>query len=213
MALQLGKNPWILISLVFLETLFIFIPALISSKIENKAIKKILFEMGFQKNEDVIIKIIAGVSIGVLFFVIGDFIIIFFRDLIIKNLLGSGFVETGQEGTIDTSPVQPSLIQMVILIILQIVIIGPCEEAFFRGFLIKKAKSEVKVVYLIIISSSLFAFYHVPPFLVPLATTITFFGYYFTFGILLALIFIYFDYSLIPCLIAHSSFNIILLLI
>ena len=213
MVVQLGKNPWLLIGLIFLEVLFVVVPAFISSKIEKKTFKKLLSEMGFQKNKDIFIKILVGLNIGLIFFFFGDLLILFFRNIIIENIFGSKFIQVGQEGAITTVPIQPNLIQIIILILLQIIIIGPCEEAFFRGFLIKKIKSNVKMPYIIVISSILFAFYHVPPFLVPMTTVITFFGYYFTFGLLLALIFIYFNYSLIPCSISHSFFNILLLLI
>ncbi|MFW9940908.1 MAG: CPBP family intramembrane glutamic endopeptidase [Candidatus Thorarchaeota archaeon] len=213
MTIELGEKPWILIGLIFLELLFIIIPAYISSKIEKKSFKTLIFEMGFQKNNDILLKIVAGLSIGVIFFFFGNFIIIFFEQIIIENLLGAKFIAAGQEGVINTSPIQPNLIQIIILLILQIIIIGPCEEAFFRGFIIKKLNSKVKIVYSVIISSILFSLYHVPPFLVPLPTTITYFGYYFVFGILLASIFIFFDYSLIPCSISHSSLNVLLLLL
>jgi len=213
MAIQLGENPWILIGLIFLEILFIIIPAYISSKIEKKSFKILIFEMGFQKNEDILVKIIAGLSIGVMFFFFGNFILIFFQYIIIENLLGEKLIAEGQEGVINTLPIQPDLIQIIILVILQIIIIGPCEEAFFRGFIIKKLNIKVKVIYSAMISSIFFSLYHVPPFLVPLTTIITYFGYYFVFGILLASIFIFFDYSLIPCSISHSFLNILLLLL
>jgi len=213
MAIQLGENPWILIGLIFLEILFIIIPAYISSKIEKKSFKILIFEMGFQKNEDILVKIIAGLSIGVIFFFFGNFIVIFFQHIIIENLLGEKFIAEGQEGVINTLPIQPDLIQIIILVILQIIIIGPCEEAFFRGFIIKKLNIKVKVIYSAMISSIFFSLYHVPPFLVPLTTIITYFGYYFVFGILLASIFIFFDYSLIPCSISHSCLNVLLLLL
>jgi len=213
MAIQLGENPWILIGLIFLELLFIIMPAYISSKIEKKSFKILIFEMGFQKNEDILVKIIAGLSIGVIFFFFGNFIVIFFQHIIIENLLGEKFIAEGQEGVINTLPIQPDLIQIIILVILQIIIIGPCEEAFFRGFIIKKLNIKVKVIYSAMISSIFFSLYHVPPFLVPLTTIITYFGYYFVFGILLASIFIFFDYSLIPCSISHSCLNVLLLLL
>ncbi|MFW9864625.1 MAG: CPBP family intramembrane glutamic endopeptidase [Candidatus Thorarchaeota archaeon] len=213
MGAQLGENPWILIVLIFLEILFVIVPAFISSKIESKSFTTLLSEMGFQKDKDYVLKIIAGLGIGILFFFSGDFILIFFRNIVVENLLGAGFIKEGQEGVISTTPIQPNVIQVLIIASLQIIIVGPCEEAFFRAFLIKKVNVKFKVVYSIIISSIIFAFYHVPPFLVPLPTVITFFGYYFIFGVLLALIFVYFNYSIIPCSIAHSCFNILLLLI
>ena len=213
MVVQIGQNSWILIGLMFLEIFFIIIPALLSSKIEKKDLKTLLIEMGFDKNEDFIIKIVAGVSFGILLFFSGDLIIIFIRNIIIENLLGTDFIKSGQEGVISTLPVQPSSAQLIIIIILQILIVGPCEEAFFRGFFVKKFKNQTKSVYLILISSTLFAFYHVPPFLVPFTTIITFFGYYFIIGISLSLIFFYFKCSLITVSVAHSCFNILILLI
>jgi membrane protease YdiL (CAAX protease family) len=137
----------------------------------------------------------------------------FFRNLIVENLFGTAFIEQGQEGVISTSPIQPDIFQLSILIILQIIIIGPCEEAFFRVFIIKKFQVKIKLVYSVIISSTFFAFYHVPPIIVPVATIMTFFGYYFILGVFLALIFLYFNNSLIPCSVAHSCFNILILLI
>ena len=213
MVINLGENPWILIGLTFLETLFIILPALISSKIEKKHFKEILVEMGFQKNEDIFIKITAGLSFGIIFFFFSDYIIFFFRNILIENIFGSQFVQQAEESAINTSPIRPNVIQTIILIILQLIIIAPCEEAFFRGFLINKLTEKIKKQFSIIISAVFFTLYHVPLFLVPLTTIITFFGYYFIFGILLATIFVYFDHSLIPCSITHSCFNILILIL
>ncbi|MFW9998888.1 MAG: lysostaphin resistance A-like protein [Candidatus Hodarchaeota archaeon] len=213
MTIQLGENPWILIGLTIFELLFVIVPALVSSKLEKISFKDAINQMGFQKNEDILIKIISGLSFGILFFFFGNYIIIFFRDFIVRNLFGSEFIELGQEGVIDTTPILPNLGQLIILVILQIIIIGPCEEAFFRGYLIQKIKTKLKISYSIIISSIFFTIYHLPPLLVPITTIITFFGYYFIFGILLSLIYVYYNYSIIPCSIAHSCFNILILLI
>ncbi|MHA1914965.1 MAG: CPBP family intramembrane glutamic endopeptidase [Promethearchaeota archaeon] len=213
MAVQLGQNSWVLIGLMLLEFFFVIIPLFLSSKIEKKEFKTVLSEIGFEKSNDFTIKIIAGVSFGILLFFSGDFIIIFVRNLIIENLFGTEFILSGQEGVVSTIPVQPNITQLIIIIILQILVVGPCEEAFFRGFFIKKLKERTKSIYLVLISSTLFAFYHVPPFLVPLTTVVTFFGYFFIIGVSLSLIFYYFKYSLIPVSVAHSCFNILILLI
>ena len=213
MAIQLGEDPWILIGLTFFEILFIIIPALISSKLEKRSFKDVIKEMGFQKNSDIFVKVISGLCFGIIFFFFGEYIFLFFRDIIIRNIFGNVIVENGEAGAINTSPLQPNNIQLMILIIIQVIIVGPCEESFFRGFLIKKLKTKLKLTYSIIISSVFFTIYHVPPFLVPLTTIITFFGYFFTFGLILSLIYVYFDFSLIPCSIAHSIFNILILLI
>lgn len=216
MTINIGANPWILIVLMFLEVLFIIIPALIAMKIEKNSFKDQLNEMGFHKNEDPLpknlIKISAGIGIGILFFLIGGYIVSFFY-LIVEATAGSDFVLSGTEGAIRTSPVKPDIIQVIVLIILQVAIVGVCEEGFFRGFLLKKIDKEWKGVYALLLSSVIFAFYHVPPFIVPITTIITYFGYYFTFGVLLSLVYIYSDYSLIPGIIAHALYNILLMIL
>ncbi|MHA1292966.1 MAG: lysostaphin resistance A-like protein [Promethearchaeota archaeon] len=217
MTTNLGENPWILILLTFLELLLVLIPAFIAGKVEKKSFKEELNEMGFCKNTAPFIKnlhkIISGLLIGFIFFLIGGFIIIFFKYFIVENIFGASFVKEGEQGAIKTDPIQPTILQIIIIIILQVIIVGICEEAFFRGFIIKKCEKKMNLIYAVLFSSICFAFYHIPPFLVPLKTIITYFGYFFTFGILLALVYLYFDYSLIPCVVAHSFFNILILIL
>ena len=201
------------VGLIFFELLFVILPALFLSNLKKTSFMDELNEMGFQKNNKLFRKIISGLSFGIFFFFTSGYIIIFFRDLIIRVLFGNEFVEIAQEGVISTAPIQPNNIQLILIIILQVLITGPCEEAFFRSFLIKKFNTKLKQVYSILLSSSIFTLYHLPPLLVPIPTMITFFGYYFTFGLILSSIFLYFDYSIIPGSIAHSLFNILLMII
>ncbi|MFX1391006.1 MAG: type II CAAX prenyl endopeptidase Rce1 family protein [Promethearchaeota archaeon] len=211
--MQLGENPWFLIGLTFLELLFILIPAFISSRIEKIPFKNAINQMGFEKNTNIFLKILFGMCFGIIFFFLSIFLSFFFEELLIGSLFGNDFVELAREGAINTTILQPNLLQLTILVLLQINIVAPCEEAFFRSFIIKKINTKLKITYSIVISSIIFSIYHIPPFLVPVPTFITFFGYYFIFGILLSLIFIYFKYSIIPCSIAHSFFNILIIII
>ena len=130
-----------------------------------------------------------------------------------QTLFGTQFVEQGVENAITTEPFNPTITQLIIIITIQIIIVGPCEEGFFRGFIIKKSQKKMKLIYSVILSTFIFTIYHVPPFLVPGSTIITFFGYFFTLGMLLALTFIFFKNSLLPSSIAHSMFNILILIL
>ena len=216
MAINLGKDPNILILISFAEILFILVPSLIAAKIEKTTftveVKKLGFKIKNRKLKNIILKICEGIFIGFLFFFISQLLLTFYMRFIIQNLFGAQFVEEGIGNAISTQPINPNFIQSSLLIAIQIIIIGPCEESFFRGFVINKSENKVKLIYSIILSSFLFTIYHVPPFLVPLTTIITFFGYYFTFGILLSLVFVAFKGSLLPSSIAHSSLNILLLI-
>ena len=217
MVLELGQNPWILISITFLELLLIFIPALIASKVEKNTFKEEIIEMGFEKKDDTLIfllfKIFSGFVLGITFFLIGGYIIFFFKDIVIHFLFGNSFVQAGEEGAISTSPINADPLQILIMIILQLVIVAPCEEGFFRGFIIKKSEQKLKTPWAVIMASTFFAFFHTPPCFVSISTIISYFGYYFTFGVLLDLVFKFFDDSLIPCLVAHAFFNILIIIV
>lgn len=216
MPIDLGKDPILLIYLSFLEILLIIIPGLIASKIEKKPLLEELKEMGFQKKPTnlwkMLLKVISGLVIGIIFFFLSGYIVLFFLNFIVLLMFGAQFVEEGINNAISTTPVNPSMIQLIVIIAIQIMIVAPCEEGFFRGFIIKKTHTKMKLLYSLLISSIIFTIYHVPPFLVPLSTIITFFGYYFSFGILLSLTYVLFKNSILPSSIAHFTLNILILL-
>lgn len=215
MAINLGEDPSLLIVITFLEIFLIIIPALIASKIEKRPIIEEFKEMGFLQKTDSLknftLKIFLGLLIGTLFFFFSSFLY-FFTNFIVQTLFGTPFVEQGVENAITTEPFNPTITQLIIIITIQIIIVGPCEEGFFRGFIIKKSQKKMKLIYSVILSTFIFTIYHIPPFLVPISTFITFFGYFFTLGTLLALTFIFFKKSLLPSSIAHSMFNILILI-
>jgi len=213
--IQLGDNPWLLILLSLLEILFPLIPAIISSQISKTSIKHELHQIGIKINlnnfPNKLLKGVEGVIIGIGLLILSPLILYFFQDLILTTVFNEEFVIEGIENRISTQIINPNLLQVFIYVLIQFFIIGPCEESFFRGFIITKLKNKMHLTYTIIISSLSFAFFHVPPFLVPISTIISFFGYYFTLGFILSLLFIYFNYSLIPSSLAHSMFNFLLL--
>ncbi len=216
MSLNLGQEPIILIFLTLFEIFFIVIPALIAKFPDKCSFKDELLEMGFTKSQQNIrkqtFKILVGFSIGVIFLLIADYLIIFFKYIITENLFGSEFLQKAEEGAIDTTPVSPNMLEMLIILILQIVIIAPCEEGFFRGFIAKRFYKKNQRIIAVFLSSFCFAMYHVPPFIVPFQTIFTYFGYYFIFGMILVSFYKFFDYSLIPVVVAHATFNICLFL-
>jgi len=217
MTIDLGENPVILIILTLLESLLIIIPALITARIEKKSFKKVLSEIGFTNQNTnlllIIKKVFYGIIVGITLFIAGVFISFFFTEIIVGNLFGNAFIEQAIESSINTELENPTFIHLAIFILLQIIIVGPSEEGFFRGFILKKIEAKLGIVMASVLSSICFAFYHTPPLIVPISTIVTYFGYYFTVGCLLGLIFIWFDSSLIPCSVAHSLFNILILII
>jgi len=215
--LQLGDHPWLLILLSSLEILLVIVPVTISSQITKKSIKQELHQIGLKfelsDSTDKIIKFVIGVDIGIGLLMLSNLILFFFQDILLAFFFTADFIREGFENAIGTQIINPNLNQFIIFVIIQFLIIGPCEESFFRGFIITKLRNKINLGYIVLFSSLIFALYHVPPFLVPISTIISFFGYYFTIGIILALIFIFSDFSLIPVSIAHSVFNFLVLIL
>ena len=133
MAIDLGKDTILLISLSFLEILLILIPALIASKVEKKSLLDELKEIGFQKTpttlRKMILKVVSGLVIGIIFFFISGYIISFFVNTIVRVLFGAQFVEEGINNAISTTPFNPTIMEIIILIAIQVFIIAPCEIA------------------------------------------------------------------------------------
>ncbi|TFG16760.1 MAG: CPBP family intramembrane metalloprotease [Promethearchaeota archaeon] len=215
--IQLGENPWVLIILSTLEILFIIVPSLISSWISRTNMKQELHQIGvelsFSNLINKLIKVVLGIFIGIGLVLLSILILFFFRDIITIYVFSEEFVSEGTENAISTQLLNPTPLQFFIFVLIQFLIIGPCEESFFRGFIILKLKPKMPLFYAIVISSVFFALFHVPPFLVPISTIISYFGYYFTIGFILALVFTYSNFSLIPGSLAHSVFNFLILLL
>lgn len=216
MAINLGQDPNVLIALSFLEILFILIPALIAAKVEKTSFLYQINQMGFTKKERewrfILRDALFGLTIAMGLFLIAGYISFFFKFILVSNFFGKDFVQSGTEGSISTIPIIPNIFQIITLILIQIFIIGPCEEGFFRSFIITKSQIKHSNVFSIFLSSLFFGLYHVPPFIVPITTIITNIGYYFTIGIALSLLYIYTNYSLLSCSACHSFFNILIYL-
>ncbi len=215
MSINLGQEPLLLILLIFLELLFVFIPAYITKFPDNSTLKEELLAMGFTKSQSPplmqTIKFLSGVCIGFGFLIISDYLLFFLKTFITENIFGTEFLQQAEEGAINTSPVEPNIIEQLIITILFMLIVAPSEEAFFRGFIAKRFYQDSHNLLALLVSSTFFAIYHVPPFIVPIQTIITFFGYYFFFGFILAIIFKISKYSLIPVVVAHATFNFLLI--
>jgi membrane protease YdiL (CAAX protease family) len=113
---------------------------------------------------------------------------------------------------VDTSPPSLSPFELIITVILNFAIVGLAEEFCFRGVLLKEFSKKSKFRGLLI-SSGFFMIYHVFPGIVPLSTFLTFWLYYFIFGVILAGITLLNKGDLIMAIIAHGSFNSILFIL
>ena len=212
---QLGNGNLNLIFLTFLELLLLIIPIIILNLIDKKPLIDHLKSMGFDFSrfsyKKAFLFIFEGIGIAIIFFLISG-LLIDVSFTIISSIFGDAFIQDAVSNLIDVSPIEPSPFELIIIIFLQFLIVAPCEEALFRGFIFKKLHYNLNYFFSVVLSSTIFAFYHVPPFIVPYSTIFLYFWYFFTFGILLTLLYSLNRELLLPCILTHAIFNMIVLI-
>ena len=213
MTLDLATSTFIFFLIHFLELLY-FIGPVFFFKLKKWDVKYEIIKRIYPiqtTNKQKLIEITKGTLYGVGFVIIGALIASSIRNLIIW-LISESFYRTASESTVNTSPPSISIFELVVIIILNYVLIAFCEEFFYRGVIYEHLKQKNQKTA-ILVSSLLFAFYHVPPGIVPLITTLVFLPYYFIFGVLLCIIVQSDKGKLLTAIIAHGTMNSILYLI
>jgi membrane protease YdiL (CAAX protease family) len=149
-----------------------------------------------------------GVAFGYAFIYIGNYLTwIIYR--IVVAIFGPEFYQTGSGGSVNVTPPSLSLFELILSCIIMFVLVGFSEEFCFRGVILKQIQKKHKF-WAVVGSSAVFMIYHVFPGIVPIQTLATFWLYYFTFGVMLALITIIQKGDLLTAIIAHGTFNSIL---
>ncbi len=219
MAVDLAQNPGMYIAVIFLELIFLAIViVIIWGKVRVEAIPS--FHEGFREYgmrfpesdrmgsdeiKKVGVEVVIGSIMGVGMLFVAE-IMAFAGYEITKALFGEEFYEQASAGSVNTSPPSLEHIQVVLVVILMFLVVASCEELFFRGMLISEIRGPLWIK--VILSTVIFSIYHVPPFIVPWQTTTTFLLYYFSLGIVLALLFRWRG-NLIAPIVAHGLFNAI----
>ncbi|WP_457557637.1 CPBP family intramembrane glutamic endopeptidase [Candidatus Harpocratesius sp.] len=219
MGLDLAQNVFSFFIFCIIELLFILIPMLVF-KFQKKDLKY-EFRHRIIPNERLhrswklrVADILSGVTLGVLFYYIGSFMAKTIRKIIIQ-LKGEDFYHTATSGAVNTTPPPPPpnplLIWAIIVVgvVLMYITVALSEEFCYRGVILKEIGHKSKF-WALILSSAIFMIYHVFPGIVPWATFLTFWSYYFIFGLLLGGVTLFQKGDLIISIIAHGTFNSIL---
>ncbi|MCF2141520.1 MAG: CPBP family intramembrane metalloprotease [Candidatus Lokiarchaeota archaeon] len=219
MGLDLAQNVFSFFIFCIIELLFILIPMLVF-KFQKKNLKY-EFRHRIIPNERLhrswklrVVDVLSGVTLGVLFYYIGSFMAKTIKKIIIQ-LKGEDFYHAATTGSVNTTPPPPPpnpfLIWAIIVVgvALMYMTVALSEEFCYRGVILKEIGHKSKF-WALILSSGFFMIYHVFPGIVPWATFLTFWSYYFTFGLLLGGITLFQKGDLITSIIAHGTFNSIL---
>ena len=155
--------------------------------------------------------ILLGLGVGILFFLVGWGISIL-TEQVMAAILGSEVVEEAQQGTINPYPPLFSPVGISLAIAGQYLLVGTCEEFFFRGVLFGELFPRQPCLGALV-SAGAFTLYHVFPGLVPWLTLVVTWPYYFSIGLLFAFLVWIRHYNLLAPIAAHGTYNTILFIL
>jgi membrane protease YdiL (CAAX protease family) len=210
MAIDLASNSLMFFLVSLLELIFIAIPLLVF-KIQKKDLKyefchRIIPEPRRWKRR--VFDVGVGILLGLAFVFIGSYVA-FYTRLLVVRILGESFYASASAGSVNTSPPSLKIWELMLGVVVMFALVGLSEEFCFRGVLFKEMGKRRPLIGALG-SSFFFAIYHVFPGVVPISTFVTFWFYYFLFGVLLAAITHFQKGDLITAIIAHGTFNSLL---
>jgi membrane protease YdiL (CAAX protease family) len=203
-----SRQFWIFLGLSCLEFVFLLGPALFYKFVKKETIRTSILLRSFPHKRSVLARI-GDITVGISSGIFLNFIaqgLLFATYYGIIAVFGENFYGAANSGSIDLSPDGNSIGEVICTILIYCVIVGFCEEYFFRSVLFVGLKKILKN-WSYLINGILFALFHIFPGIVPIQTTITYFLYYFILGILLCILLDYQENDVLSNIIAHGVFN------
>ncbi len=209
-----SREVWIFFGLSCIEFLFLICPAIFFKITHRESLKTSILSRSFPHKQSILVRfgdVVTGILSGIFLSFLAQGLL-YGTYLSIIGLFGENFYNTASSGSIDVIPTTVSIAESIFMILIYFLIIGVCEEYFFRSVLFVELKKMIKN-WSYIINGIIFGLYHVFPGVVPIQTTITFFPYYFLLGILLCVLLEVQKNDLLSNIIAHGVFNALPLII
>jgi len=214
-------SPLFLVFATFAELLLILFPLLwVRKYLQNPNLKNRLIILGFTTkgydNNGVLKEI--GIGIGFAFIGLG---VVVGASLAIRSLFRLFFeFEESTPSDADVLITGFDVFLLILMIIMMIIIVGPCEEILFRGFMQRGLVRNLGDIWGIILTALIFAAIHLVGLLFFLINPIIFlilFIYflvpYFAISLLLGLVFRWRNENLITVIVTHGVYNSLTLLI
>ena len=219
--LEFLTNPLFVSLATIAELVFFIIPIWYVGKfIQNPTFNNRIKVLGIFNNENKDYFILKEVLIGLLFAVSAYFIvniISFLTDLSFGVIFGPGFLEraygSAEETGFTADLLATNIFELILIIAMMILIVGPSEEIIFRGFTQKGLDRRLGQKWALISTALLFTFFHVMPLLMPAELFLVLFPPYFVISLMFGALVIWRKENLIACIIGHGVYNSILILI
>lgn len=221
--INIVTNPLFLVLITLVELILIMFPLIWAGKnLENPNLKNRLTLLGFTAKKYDRKGIVKEFSIGLGFAVIG-------LGLVIGSSIAIEFIfrlfftfEESPPNNVDVLITGFDVLVLVLMIVMMLIIVGPCEEILFRGFMMKGLTRTLGKTAALWITALIFAGIHLVGllffFLVyhPITILVNFamlFVPYFAISLMLGLLYRWRDENLIAVVVTHGVYNSLTLII
>lgn len=222
-ALGIVMNPLFIVLSTLIELILIAFPIWYTGKyLENPNLENRLIILGFTSKGYDRRGILKEIGIGIGFAFIGLGLVVGSSLLVqfILSLFGVGFVETGT-GDAEFIISGMDIIFLILMILMMMIIVGPCEEILFRGFMQRGLVRTIGDRWGILLTAFIFAIIHLVGLIfiliispvIFLILLVYLFVPYIAISLMLGYLFKWRDENLIAVIITHGVYNSLTLII
>jgi hypothetical protein len=217
-------NPLLVVFATLAELILIIIPLwYIKKYLKNPNLENRLALLGFTTKEYDQKGILREILIGIGFAVIGLFLVAISSlgiELFLRYVLGVRIIREPAGSDAGVVITGMDIFVLVLMVIMMLVIVGPCEEILFRGFMQRALVRNLGDKWGILITAIIFAAIHLVGLIIYIFNPIIFgilfiylFAPYIAISLMLGLLFRWRDENLIAVIVTHGVYNSLTLII
>ncbi len=218
------SNPFFLVFTMLVTYVLLIFPLWYAGKyLQNPKLKNRLTILGFTSKDYELKGIFKEILIGLAFAGTGILLVAgasISIELILRYIFGVSIMQEGHSSDTEVIITGMDILVLILMIIMMILVVGPAEEACFRGFMMKGLNRTLGKKGGLFLTAFIFASLHLVGLIIyifnPIVMLILFvllFVPYFAISIMLGLLFNWRDENLIACIICHGVYNSITIII
>jgi membrane protease YdiL (CAAX protease family) len=218
------NNPFFLVFTTLAELILILIPIwyvkkyLNNPSLENRLTLLGFTTKGYERNE-----IFKEVLIGIAFAFVGILVVVgasLGMELILRYVFGVRIIREGAGNDVEVIITGMDVLVLILIILMMIFIVGPCEEILFRGFMMKGLTRTLGDTWGLIVTAFIFAIIHLVGLLIYIFDPIIFwilffyiFAPYFAISLMLGFLYKWREENLVAVIVTHGVYNSLTILI
>lgn len=224
LVLSIINNPFFIVLATLAELILILIPIwYIKKYLNNPSLENRLTLLGFTTKGYDRNKIFKEVLIGIAFAFVGILVVVGASigiELFLRYVFGVRIIHEGAGNDVEVIISGMDVLVLILIILMMIFIVGPCEEILFRGFMQRGLVRTLGDTWGIIITAIFFAGIHLVGLIFYILNPIVFiilfiylFAPYIAISIMLGLLFRWREENLVAVIVTHGVYNSITILI